>query len=155
MGRASEDPAGDDQDDSHRDESLFTLVSMIEKIKQRRRTANDHYVERYLSTSLGLQADDVDAFLATHNRHYNTPLSVKQDLEPVVMFMRSTGVSGEQVATLATKAPLIFRKRADELFLMFEWASKRLGSEDKARLLLLRRPEAFVVDGLDAFREAL
>ncbi len=34
--------------DAHRDESLFTLVSMIEKIKLRRSTANDHYVQRYL-----------------------------------------------------------------------------------------------------------
>ncbi len=141
---------------AHRDESLFTLVSMIEKIKQRRSTANDHYVHRYLATSLGLTERQTWGFIAEHNRHYNTPLSVKQDLEPVVLFVLSTGVTPEQLASVALKAPLLFRsRRVDELFLMFELASERLGGVDEARAMLLSTPEAFVVDGPDAFRETL
>jgi hypothetical protein len=139
-----------------RSESLFTLVSMIEKIKQRRRTANDHYVHRYLAKSIGLSPNQTWGFIAEHNRHYNTPLSVKQDLEPVVLFLLSTGVTPDQVGSIALKAPLLFRStRVDELFLMFELVSERLGGVDKARAMLLNKPDAFVVDGLDTFREAL
>ena len=143
--------------DAHRDESLFTLVSMIEKIKLRRSTANDHYVQRYLEMApMTLTKSQALGFIAEHNRHYNTPLSVKQDLEPVVLFILSTGVAPEQVASIAVKAPLLFRsRRVDELFVMFELAGERLGGVEKARRMLLNRPDAFVVDGPDAFREAL
>lgn len=143
--------------DGHRDESLFTLVSMIEKIKLRRSTANDHYVQRYLEMApISLTKSQALGFIAEHNRHYNTPLSVKQDLEPVVLFILSTGVAPEQVASIAVKAPLLFRsRRVDELFVMFELAGERLGGVEKARRMLLNRPDAFVVDGPDAFREAL
>ena len=113
-------------------------------------------MHRYLAKSIGLSPNQTWGFIAEHNRHYNTPLSVKQDLEPVVLFLLSTGVTPDQVGSIALKAPLLFRStRVDELFLMFELVSERLGGVDKARAMLLNKPDAFVVDGLDTFREAL
>lgn len=138
------------EDATARDHSLLSLVTMIQKIKQRRRNASDQYVIRFLK-SLGV---DCDTFLGVHNSHFNTPLSVKRDLEPVVLFLMSTGLSKEEVGRVAAKAPLLFRKDPAQLFDFFEELRRELRSDDKARGVLLRKPRAFVVDGLDAFREA-
>jgi len=145
----------DDNDrDNERDRSLISLMTMIDRLKQRRRHASDQYVSRFLN-QLGSSALDVDAFVDAH-AVYRTQLSVKRDLEPVVMFLMSTGLSKEEVGRIAAKAPLVFRKDPAELFARYEWLRYELGSDDKARGMLLRRPEVFAGDGsLDDFRSLL
>ena len=145
----------DDNDrDNERDRSLISLMTMIDLLKQRRRHASDQYVSRFLN-QLGSSALDVDAFVDAH-AVYSTQLSVKRDLEPVVMFLMSTGLSKEEVGRIAAKAPLVFRKDPAELFARYEWLRYELGSDDKARGMLLRRPEVFAGDGsLDDFRSLL
>ena len=151
---ATDDRDDDDRDDTDRDRSLISLMTMIDRLKQRRRHASDQYVSRFLN-QLGSSALDVDAFVDAH-AVYSTQLSVKRDLEPVVMFLMSTGLSKEEVGRIAAKAPLVFRKDPAELFARYEWLRYELGSDDRARGMLLRRPEVFAGEGsLDDFRESL
>jgi hypothetical protein len=140
--RSSDDPG----DPSHRHRSLLTLVSMMEKIKRRRLSANDQYVARYLASTLRLDQKQLESFFDQHTKYFNSTLSVKRDLEPVVLFLRSLGLSDEEVSRVAAKAPLLFRRRVDDLFEIIEWLGNRFGDPKAAKAVLVKRPELFVVD---------
>lgn len=111
---------------------LYALVAMIQKLKQKR-TANELYVRKVLRDQVGLSEHDLATFFDHTHAYEMRRLSVKQNVEPVVSYLRSIGIVGSALVDMIVREPLILRTSVDDLFLIYEWIEHILShSEDSA-----------------------
>jgi hypothetical protein len=115
---------------------LFALVKMMTTLKHKRTTANEMYVRRVLQEQIGLSEYDLDRMYYNKN-HTSTGvfggkkemvdnnddnngvfrLSVRHDIEPVVYYLRSIGITGSALVDLIVQKPLILGRSVEKVLI--------------------------------------
>lgn len=104
---------------------LYALVSMIQKLKQRRMTANELYVRRVLKDQVGLSEHDIDSLFGHAIHGYMIRrLSVKQNIEPIVLYLRSIGIIGSALVDMIVREPLILCTSVDDVYMVYGWLTR-------------------------------
>ena len=124
---------------------LYALVSMIQKLKQKRTTANELYVRRVLKDQVGLSEQDVETIFDKTNPSIMRRLSVKQNIEPVVLYLRSIGIVGSALVELIVREPMIMCTSVDHLYTIHEWIQRVISrgnsSASRAPAVILQCPQ--------------
>jgi hypothetical protein len=118
---------------------LYALVKMMTHLKQKRTTANEMYVRRVLQEQIGLSEYDLDRIY--HSNHSSTRavvgdkkemmiehsnnnnnngvfrLSVRHDIEPVVYYLKSIGITGSALVDLIVQKPLILGRSVEQVLI--------------------------------------
>lgn len=129
---------GDDDNDSIQNSStassedpLYALVTMIQKLKQKRTTANELYVRRVLRDQIGLSEKEIGSLFGQKNASILHTISVKQNIEPVVLYLRSIGIVGSALVDLIVREPFIMCTSVDHLYNVHEWLKRTLSPHVK------------------------
>lgn len=111
---------------------LYALVTMIQKLKQKRTTANELYVRRVLKDQVGLSEQDVENIFDKKNASIMRRLSVKQNIEPVVLYLRSIGIVGSALVELIVREPMIMCTSVDHLYTIHEWIERVISRDNSS-----------------------
>eukprot|EP00889_Picochlorum_renovo_P001429 jgi/Picre1/28459/NNA_003863.t1 len=113
---------------------------MVTTLKQKRKSANEYYVRRVLREQVGFTEYDVD-------RMWNSPverrvfqLSVRNNIEPVVSYLKSLDITASALVSILTEEPLILSKPVDDHIIpIVTWLFNVVGNQAPA--VLLRCPK--------------
>jgi hypothetical protein len=108
---------------------LYALVTMIQKLKHKRITANELYVRRVLRDQIGLSERDIGSLFGQENAPILRRLSVKQNIEPIVLYLRSIGIVGSALVDLIVCEPSIMCTSVDHLHNVHEWLKQRVSPD--------------------------
>lgn len=142
---------------------LYALVTMIQKLKQKRTTANELYVRRVLRDQIGLSERDIGSLFGQKNASILRRLSVKQNIEPVVLYLRSIGIVGSALVDLIVHEPSIMCTSVDHLHNVHEWLKQIVSSGFEhmnnsvtscAPAVILRCPRLVTVVSLEDLEKA-
>mmetsp|Transcript_2601 Transcript_2601/g.5274 ORF Transcript_2601/g.5274 Transcript_2601/m.5274 type:complete len:262 (+) Transcript_2601:16-801(+) len=119
---------------------LYALVRMVTTLKQKRKSANEYYVRRVLREQIGFTEYDVD-------RMWNSPverrvfqLSVRNNIQPVVSYLKSLDITASALVSILTEEPLILSKPVDDHIIpIVTWLFNVVGNQAPA--VLLRCPK--------------
>lgn len=103
----------------------------------KRTNANEMYVRRVLQEQVGIDPLDLDVMAMNHRYVYR--LSVRHNIEPVVAYLRSQGLTGSALAHFLAGCPATLAKDVDDTLMpLCEFLRARLG--DRAIGVLVKHP---------------
>ena len=163
---------------------LYALVKMMTKLKHKRTTANEMYVRRVLQEQIGLSEYDLDRIC--NSCYNNTPpghgdknmaennnadrrgvlrLSVRHDIEPVVYYLRSIGITGSALVDLIVQKPLILGRSVEHVLIPLldtlhramddGYDTSSTSSNNRAPAVLLKCPRLAVEVEVDQVQGAI
>ena len=118
------------------DNPLYALVRMMTALKQKRKSANEYYVRRVLREQIGFTEYDVDRIWNSPVERHVFQLSVRNNIEPVVSYLKSLDITGSALVSILAEEPLILSKPVDDHIIpIVTWLFNVVGNQAPAVLL--------------------